>query len=292
MKKAFVIFSLIAFIFKVGAQDNTLLQKEYKDRIAEQENNYPTQIGQNNTIRKSYMDGDIHVVEIQVDHLSKAEIGKQLLLKIENQLLDTLGASFCKDGTTESAARTIGLSSEYRYFDKNAERFHTILFTQAKCDQLAMDMANVPKNTAEEIRTNMQIKALDKAGTGRVKVCELNPLNGMIKIGYSNESYKVATFYASDDYMINSTKMSLDKKKLRQLRELLLSADETAKANAMLDNLNLGKFQTNSGRLSLNSNEGTLMGNFRSKTAGGSVTLVLEATEIARCLSQVEPHLN
>ena len=148
------------------------------------------------------------------------------------------------------------------------------------------------KNTAEEIRTNMQIKALDKAGTGRVKVCELNPLNGMIKIGYSNESYKVATFYASDDYMINSTKMSLDKKKLRQLRELLLSADETAKANAMLDNLNLGKFQTNSGRLSLNSNEGTLMGNFRSKTAGGSVTLVLEATEIARCLSQVEPHLN
>ena len=86
--------------------------------------------------------------------------------------------------------------------------------------------------------------------------------------------------------------MSLDKKKLRQLRELLLSADETAKANAMLDNLNLGKFQTNSGRLSLNSNEGTLMGNFRSKTAGGSVTLVLEATEIARCLSQVEPHLN
>jgi hypothetical protein len=38
--------------------------------------------------------------------------------------------------------------------------------------------------------------------------------------------------------------MNLNKKKLKELRELLLDADVIAKENAMLDNLNLGEFQS------------------------------------------------
>jgi hypothetical protein len=60
----------------------------------------------------------------------------------------------------------------------------------------------------------------------------------------SNETDKVASFYVSDEYMVNSVMMNLNKKKLKELRELLLDADVIAKENAMLDNLNLGEFQS------------------------------------------------
>jgi hypothetical protein len=277
------------FTFSAGAQDNLLLQQEYKDGIAEQANTYPINIDDNNILRNSFIDGNTHVIEIQVNHRSKKEISKEELLKIEDQLLGTIGVNFCKDGTNESAARTIGLSVEYRYLDKNAEPFHTVLFSQEKCEQLVKGDAS--GRTPEEIIIEMQIRALDKAGTGRVKVCELNPLNNIIKIGYSNETDKVASFYVSDEYMVNSVMMNLNKKKLRELSELLLDADVIAKENTMLDNLNLGEFQSNYGKLSLNSHKGALKGYFRSRNGRGSVMVMLDATGIARCLSQVEPHL-
>ena len=266
-----------------------MLQQEYKDEIAGQENTYPINIDDNNILRNSFIDGNTHVIEIQVNHRSKKEISKEELLKIEEQLLGTIGVNFCKEGTNESAARTIGLSVEYRYLDKNAEIFHTVLFSQIKCDQLSVGGA--PGRTPEEIIIEMQIRALDKAGTGRVKVCELNSVDNKIKIGYSNEADKVATFYVSDEYMVNSVIMNLNNIKLKELRELLLDADVRAKENAMLDNLNLGEFQSNSGKLSLNSHKGALKGYFRSRNGRGSVMVMLDATGIARCLSQVEPHL-
>jgi hypothetical protein len=70
-------------------------------------------------------------------------------------------------------------------------------------------------------------------------------------------------FYVSDEYMVNSVMMNLNKKKLKELLELLLDADVIAKENAMLDNLNLGEFQSNYGKLSLNSHKGALKGDFR-----------------------------
>ncbi|MFT5004150.1 MAG: hypothetical protein ACI9LE_001179 [Paraglaciecola sp.] len=289
MKTSLITFSLFVFTFSAGAQDNLLLQQEYKDGIAEQANTYPINIDDNNILRNSFIDGNTHVIEIQVNHRSKKEISKEELLKIEDQLLGTIGVNFCKDGTNESAARTIGLSVEYRYLDKNAEPFHTVLFSQEKCEQLVKGDAS--GRTPEEIIIEMQIRALDKAGTGRVKVCELNPLNNIIKIGYSNETDKVASFYVSDEYMVNSVMMNLNKKKLRELSELLLDADVIAKENTMLDNLNLGEFQSNYGKLSLNSHKGALKGYFRSRNGRGSVMVMLDATGIARCLSQVEPHL-
>ncbi|MFQ3191105.1 MAG: hypothetical protein ACI936_002242 [Paraglaciecola sp.] len=289
MKTSLITFSLIVFTFFVDAQDNLMLQQEYKDKIAEQANSYPLNMDDNNILRNSFVDGNTHVLEIQVNHRSKEDISKEELLAIEEQLLDTIGLNFCKDGTKESAARTIGLSVEYRYLDKNAEPFHTVLFNQDRCEQLAMGVA--PGRTPEEIRIDMQIRALDKAGTGRVKVCELNPLNDILKIGYSNETDKVAYFYVSDEYMVNSVMMNLNKKMLKDLRELLLYADAIAKENVMLDNLNLGDFQSNSGKLSLNSHKGALKGYFRSRNGRGSVMVLLDAAEIARCLSQIEPHL-
>jgi hypothetical protein len=289
VKKSLITYPLIAFTFFVGAQDNMMLQKEYKEGIAKQANTYPIYIDDNNILRNSFIDGNTHVIEIQVNNRSKEEISKEELLKIEDQLLGTIGDKFCKEGTNESAARTVGLGVEYRYLDKNAEAFHTVLFSQEKCDQLAMVV--VPDRTTKEIRIEMQIRALEKAGTGRVKVCELNPLNDVIKIGYSNETDKIASFYVSDEYMVNSVMMNLNKKMLKELRKLLLDADATAKENTMLDNLNLGKFQSNSGKLSLNSHKGALKGYFRSRNGRGSVVVLLDATEIARCLSQVEPHL-
>jgi hypothetical protein len=289
VKTSLITFSLFVFTFSAGAQDNLLLQQEYKDGIAEQANTYPINIDDNNILRNSFIDGNTHVIEIQVNHRSKKEISKEELLKIEDQLLGTIGVNFCKDGTNESAARTIGLSVEYRYLDKNAEPFHTVLFSQEKCEQLVKGDAS--GRTPEEIIIEMQIRALDKAGTGRVKVCELNPLNNIIKIGYSNETDKVASFYVSDEYMVNSVMMNLNKKKLRELSELLLDADVIAKENTMLDNLNLGEFQSNYGKLSLNSHKGALKGYFRSRNGRGSVMVMLDATGIARCLSQVEPHL-
>lgn len=75
------------------------------------------------------------------------------------------------------------------------------------------------------------------------------------------------------------------------MRTLLLEADAIAKENTMLDNLNLGEFQSNSGKVSLNSHKGILKGYFRSKNGRGSVKTLLDVTAIARCLSQVEPHL-
>jgi hypothetical protein len=290
VSKSLIIYTLIAFTFYVGAQDNMMLQKEYKDRIAKQAKNYPIKIDENNILRKSFIDGNTHVIEIQVHHRSKEEISKEQVLQIEDQLIGTLGVNFCQDGTSESAARTIGLSVEYRYFDKNAEPFHSVLFSQQKCDQLAI--ANSPDSISEKIRIiEMQIRALEKAGTGRVKVCELSPVNGVIKIGYSNEAGKFASFYVADEYMVNSVMMNLNKNKLKELRKLLLNADARAKNNVMLDNLNLGAFQSHFGRLSLNSHKGILKGYFRSRNGSGSVMLSLNATEIVRCLSQVEPHL-
>jgi hypothetical protein len=91
--------------------------------------------------------------------------------------------------------------------------------------------------------------------------------------------------------MVNSVMINLNKKKLKELRELLLDADVIAKKNAMLDNLNLGEFQSNYGKLSLNSHKGVLKGYFRSRNGRGSVMVVLNSTGIARCLSQVEPYL-
>jgi hypothetical protein len=289
VKTLLITFSFIVFTFSVGAQDNLMSQQEYKDRIAEQANTYPINIDDNNILRNSFIDGNTHVIEIQVNHRTKKEISKEELLKIEDQLLGTIGVNFCKDETNESAARTIGFSVEYRYLDKNAEPFHTVLFSQEKCEQLGMsDPSGI---TPEEIIVEMKIKALNKAGTGRVKVCELNPLNNKIKIGYSNETDKVASFYVSDEYMVNSVMMNLNRKKLKELRELLLDADVIAKKNAMLDNLNLGEFQSNYGKLSLNSHKGVLKGYFRSRNGRGSVMVVLNSTGIARCLSQVEPYL-
>ncbi|MGK0304863.1 MAG: hypothetical protein ACI8UG_000607 [Gammaproteobacteria bacterium] len=289
MKKSLIIYALIAFAFNVGAQDNTLSQKQYKDGISEQASTYPIKIDDNNIIRRSFIDGDTHVIEIQVNHRTKEYIGKEELLNIEEQLLDTIGVNFCKDGTNESVARTVGISVEYRYFDKNAEPFHSVLFSQKKCNQLAMTYT--PERITEEVSVEMKIRALEKAGTGRVKVCELKPLNDVIKIGYSNEADEVATFYVSDEYMVNSFMMNLNKKKLQELRQLLLNADKTAIENAMLDNLNLGEFNSNSGKLLLSSHKGALKGYFRSRKGRGSVRVLLDATEIARCLSQVEPHL-
>ena len=289
MKKSLIIYPLIAFAFNVGAQDNMLSQKQYKDGIAEQANTYPIKIDNNNIIRKSFIDGDTHVIEIQVNHRSKEEIGKEELLNIEEQLLGTIGVNFCKDGTNESVARTVGISVEYRYFDKNAEPFHAVLFSQKKCDQLAV--SPTPERMTKDVSVEMKIRALEKAGTGRVKVCELEPLNSVIKIGYSNEANEVATFYVSDEYMVNSFMMNLNKHKLQELRQLLLNADKTATENAMLDNLNLGEFKSNSGKLLLSSHKGALKGYFRSRKGRGSVRVLLDATEIARCLSQVEPHL-
>jgi hypothetical protein len=289
VSKSLIIYTFIAFTFYVGAQDNMMLQKEYKDRIAKQAKTYPIKIDENNILRNSFIDDNTHVLEIQVNHLSKEEISKEQVLQIEDQLIGTLGVNFCQDGTSESAARTIGLSVEYRYFDKNAEPFHSVLFSQQKCDQLAMTYT--PERMTEEVSVEMKIRALEKAGTGRVKVCELEPLNGVIKIGYSNEVDEVATFYVSDEYMVNSFMMNLNKHKLQELRQLLLNADKTAIENAMLDNLNLGEFNSNSGKLFLSSHKGSLKGYFRSRQGRGSVRVLLDATEIARCLSQVEPHL-
>jgi hypothetical protein len=287
VKKALLVYPLIVFIFNVGAQDNNMLQKQYKDGVAGQSDTFPIKIDNDNIIRNSFIEDNTHVIEIQVNNRSKEEISKQEQSKIDTQLLG-LGVNFCLDGTNESTPRTIGLSLEYRYFDKNAEPFHGVLFSQQMCDKLAKAKS---ERVAEEVKVDMKIRALDKAGTGRVRVCDLSPLNGMIKIGYSNEVYKIATFYVSDEYMVNSVIMNLNRKMLQNLRQLLIDADEKSKSNAILDNLNLGGFQTDSGRLSLNSHKGVLKGNFRSKTAGGSVTVSLDATEIARCLSQLEPHL-
>jgi hypothetical protein len=289
VKKSLITFSFIVFTFSVGAQDNLKSQQEYKDGIAEQANTYPINIDDNNMLRNSFIDGNTHVIEIQVNHRSKKEISKEELLKIEDQLLGTIGVNFCKNGTNESAARTIGLSVEYRYFDKNAEPFHSVLFSQKKCDQLALTYT--PERMTEKVSVEMKIRALEKAGTGRVKVCELDPLNGVIKIGYSNEADEVATFYVSDEYMVNSFIMNLNKHELQELRQLLLNADKTAIENAMLDNLNLGVFNSNSGKLLLSSHKGALKGYFRSRKGRGSVRVLLDATEISRCLSQVEPHL-
>lgn len=289
MKKLLTIYLLITHALSAGAQDNMLLQKAYKDEIAKEENTYPIKIDDNNILSKSFIEGNTHVLEIQVNNRSKQDITKEELLKMEDQLLGTLSPNFCKDGTNESAARAVGLSVEYRYFDKNAEPFHAVLFSQKKCDQLAM--SNTPERMTEEASVDMKIRALEKAGTGRVKVCELKPLNDVIKIGYSNEDEQVATFYVSDEYMVNSVIMNLNKKKLQELRQLLLSADVIAKENAILDNLNLGEFQSNYGKLSLNSHKGALKGYFRSRNGRGSVMVSLDSAAIARCLSQVEPHL-
>ena len=290
MKKLLTIYLLITSALSVGAQDNMLLQKAYKDEITKQENTYPIKIDDNNILRKSFIDGNTHVLEIQVNNRSKQDITKEELLKIEDQLLSTLGINFCKNGTNESAARTIGLSVEYRYFDKNAKPFHAILFSQEKCDQLAI--INAPDRSTEEIRIiEMQIRALEKAGTGSVKICELNPLNNVIKISYSNEINKIASLYVSDEYMVNSVIMNLNKTKLQELRQLLLNADVIAKENAILDNLNLGEFKSYPGNLSINSHKGILKGYFTSKSGGGSVMVSLDSAAIARCLSQVEPHL-
>jgi hypothetical protein len=289
VKKSLIIYPLIAFTFFVGAQDDLILQKEYKDEIAKQADTYPIKIDNNNTLRSSFIEGSTHVIEIQFDQRSEEEITKEELSIIEDRLRSIIGVNFCKDGTNESAARNVGLSVEYRYLDKNTKPLHTVFFSQKNCDQLVM--GDESDKTAEEIRIDMQIIALEKAGTGRVKVCELNPLDDVIKIGYSNETDKVASFYVSDEYMVNSVMMNLNKKKLKELRKLLLDADAIAKQNTMLDNLNLGEFHSNSGKVSLNSHKGILKGYFRSKNGRGSVKTLLDVTAIARCLSQVEPHL-
>jgi hypothetical protein len=289
VKKSLIIYPLIAFTFFVGAQDDLMLQKEYKDEIAKQADTYPIKIDNNNTLRSSFIEGSTHVIEIQFGHRSEEEITKEELLIIEDQLRGIIGVNFCKDGTNESVARNVGLSVEYRYLDKHTKPLHTVFFSQKNCDQLVM--GDESDKTAEEIRINMQIIALEKAGTGRVKVCELTPLDDVIKIGYSNEIDKVASFYVSDEYMVNSVMMNLNKKKLKELRTLLLEADAIAKQNTMLDNLNLGEFWSNSGRVSLNSHKGILKGYFRSRDGRGSMMTLLDVTAIVRCLSQVEPHL-
>lgn len=91
--------------------------------------------------------------------------------------------------------------------------------------------------------------------------------------------------------MVNSVIMNLNKTKLQELRQLLLNADVIAKENAILDNLNLGEFKSYPGSLSINSHKGILKGYFTSKSGGGSVMVSLDSAAIARCLSQVEPHL-
>jgi hypothetical protein len=54
--------------------------------------------------------------------------------------------------------------------------------------------------------------------------------------------------------------MNLNKHKRQELRQLLLNAVKTATENAILDNLNLGEFKYNSGKLLLSSHKGAQNG--------------------------------
>jgi hypothetical protein len=80
--------------------------------IEEQTEMYLVKINENNILRNGFVEGDTHILEIEVNHLTKEEMDEDEGVRVENQLRSTRGALYCKDGANESIQRTIGMSIE------------------------------------------------------------------------------------------------------------------------------------------------------------------------------------
>lgn len=289
MKVLSILVLTAIFAASANSQGNSELLAQYKQEVANQAGAYPVTIAENNILINGYVEGNIHTLEIQVTHRLQSDINGPERERISKQLHSTLGVLYCNEGTPESIPRTIGISIRYQYFDKELDPFLSIVFSPENCAQKALE--NAPQKSIESVRLEMQIRALNKAGTGHVKVCDIEPYGGKIVISYSNENGKAAILSAFDEYFVNSITISLDNVKLPTFRQFLIDAEDKAKSNATLEHLNLSSFDAMLGKVSLTSHKGNLKGSFRSKTGVDSVYLSIDTARIVTCLDEVKPYL-
>jgi hypothetical protein len=275
--------------FQVLAQDKANLLAQYKAEVQHQAGNYPIAINERNVLRAGYIENDTNVFEIQVVDRSASEINAEERTKIEKQLNETLGALYCRDGTNESIPRTLGLSIEYRYFDKLLAPFQSVTFSQENCDKALVSAP--PKRTEQEVRVQMQIRGLQQIGTGSVNVCREHYYNGHVSIIYSNEIGETAIFLASDEYAVNIITIRLGKEEIVEFGTLINEAETKAARVPNLENVNLGKYNSGTGNVKLFGQKGNLKGYFTTNLGVDSVILNIDAKKINYCLSQITPFL-
>lgn len=282
------LFSLLLLLaFNVISQDKEVLLAQYKAEVLKQASAYPINIDERNILRNIYIKGNTHTLEVQVIDRFQADIRAEEKGNIEKQLRNTLGVLYCKDGTNESIPRTLGLNVEYKYLDKDLKLFHSIVFSQDNCDHATA----TAKKIEEEVRTELQIKELNLAGTGQVTVCRDSRYNGSITVFYTNEIEKRAVVYAADEYVVNTVALSLNKIQITQFSEQLLSAEIKAKESPNLEYINLGEYKAQIGSVIFLGQKGFLRGYFKSNTSVDSVILSIDAKKINHCLDQIEPFL-
>ncbi len=290
MNRIIFYLSAITLSFNTLAEVDLDLLTKYKVGILAQASGFPVKINERNIIRNGYIEGNTHILEIQVIDRASGDINDVEKGKIETQLRSTLGALYCKDGTNESLPRTLGLNIEYKYLDKDLEQFYSIVFSQENCNK-AITTA-LPQRTEGDVRTEMQIRELNMAGTGTVTVCKEDLYNGSLTVFYSNESEKRAIVYAADEYVVNTVALSLNKAQIEVFGQQLLDAEVRANRSPNLENINLGKYQAQLGAVDFFGQKGNLKGLFKANTRVDTVILSLDARKINSCMAQITPFLD
>lgn len=273
----------------VYSQDKESQLAQYKAEVLKQAASYPVKINDRNMLRNGYIKGNTHVLEIQVIDRVGTEISEEERAKIDKQLNDTLGSLYCKTGTNESISRTLGLNIEYKYYDKALTPFHSVLFSQENCDNSLAKPAN--QRTEQEVRVAMQIRELEQVGKGTVTVCREKIYNGSINLLYTNEIEKRAVIFATDEYVVNTISISLNKTQIAEFSALITDAEAKAMKVPNLENVNLGDYLTRTGTVKLFGQKGKLKGFFAAVPGVDNVILSIDAKKISHCLSQIEPFL-
>lgn len=288
IKRVLIIYVLLVS-GNVFSQDKEVQLAQYKAEVLKQAANYPVKINERNVLKNGYIKANKHVLEIQVIDRTAADISAEERAKIDEQLNDTIGALYCKNGTNESISRALGLAIEYRYYDKNLVSFHSISFSQETCDKSLA--SSTTQRTEQEIRVEMQIRELEHVGKGTVTVCRENIYNGAITLFYTNEIEKSAIIFASDEYVVNTISLTLNKAQIAEFSALIIDAEAKAARAPNLERINLGDYRTRTGTVKLYGQKGRLRGFFSAASGVDSVILSIDAKKINHCLLQINPFL-
>jgi hypothetical protein len=172
---------------------------------------------------------------------------------------------------------------------------------------------NIPQTNTEQVNTNVvnttqkletpeqtynrfvehyakEIKTLDAAGQGSIKVCEMKSYNSSMDISYSNEFGKRIVLSVYDEYIVNSVSMYLDKKQANEFLVFIQNALKQSQKNPNLEKLNLGRFAVEKGWVIFTSRHGKIS-SFWGNDWVDRVLTSIKPEEIFGCITYVEPHL-
>jgi hypothetical protein len=135
-----------------------------------------------------------------------------------------------------------------------------------------------------------EIKALDIAGEGSIKVCEMKNYNSSMHISYSNEFGKRIVIRVYDEYIVNSVSMYLDKKEANNFMQFIKRALEKSQKHPKLEKLSLGRFTSGKNWVQFTSRHGKIS-SFWGNDWVDTVLTSIKVEEIFGCITYVEPHL-